>query len=86
MTYQLVLVLLSNVVEVDIGDRIVTSICKMKVKVFRTIKVDPVLSIRVVIWQSIRLQHLCFQLLLLEQQLFHHLLTYIDSIGGLLLL
>ena len=34
MTYQLVLVLLSNVVEVDIGDRIVTSICKMKVKVF----------------------------------------------------
>ena len=65
MTYQLVLVLLSNVVEVDIGDGVVASVCKMKEEVFGAIKVNPILSIRVVIWQSIRLQHLCFQLFLL---------------------
>lgn len=65
MTYQLVLVLLSNVVEVDIGDGVVVSVCEMKEEVFSAIKVNPILSIRVVIRQSIRLQHLCFQLLLL---------------------
>ena len=67
MTYQFVFVLLSDIVEVDVCDRIVTPICQMKVKVLGSIKVNPVLSIRVVIWQCIRLKHLCLQLFLLEQ-------------------
>ena len=78
-------VLLGDVVEVDIGDWVIAAIGQVEVKILRTIQINPIFSIRVVVWNIVRLEHLSFQLLLLEQQLLHHLLTYVNAILRLLL-
>ena len=86
MTYQFMLVLLSDVVEVDVGDGVVVPVVQVEEEVLGAVEVYPGLSIRVVIWQWVWLKHLSLQLFLLEKQFLHHLLAYVDSIGDLLLL
>ena len=80
-----VLVLLGYVVEVDVCDGVVASVGQVQVEVPRAIEINPVFSIRIVAWNIVWLEHLRFELLLLEQQLLHHLLTYVDAVLRLLL-
>lgn len=52
------LMLLSNIVEVDVGDWIVVTVSQVKEEVFGAIEVDPLFSIKVMSWHFIRLKHL----------------------------
>ena len=77
------LMLLCDVVEVDVGDGVVMTVCQVEEEVFRAIKVDPRFSLRVVSGQLVGLKHLRLQLFLFEKQLLYHLLADINSIGDL---
>ena len=63
---ELVFVFLSDVVEIDVSDRIIVSVCQMQVKVICAIEINPLLTIRVMIRHRIGLKWLCFQLLLFQ--------------------
>ena len=77
---ELVFVFLSDVVEIDVSDRIIVSVCQMQVKVTSAIEINPLLTIRVMIRHWIGLKWLCFQLFLFKKKLLHNLLADIDAI------
>lgn len=61
-----VFMLLCNVVKVDVSDGTCRSKRQVQVEILGSIQVYPLLSIWIVSWHFIRLQHLSFQLFLLK--------------------
>ena len=64
---ELMFVFLGDVVEIDVSDRIIVSVCQMQVKVTSAIKVNPLFTIWVMIRYWIGLKWLCFQLFLFKK-------------------
>ena len=77
--------LLCYVIEIDISDRVILAKGEVKEEIFCSIQVYVLLFIRVVSGQFIGLQHLRFELLLLQYQLLHDLLANVHSINGVFL-
>ena len=77
--------LLRDVVKVDVCDRIVRAIRQVQVKVFSSVEVNPLLLVKVVLGQWVRLKHLGFKVLLLKQKLFEDLLTNVHTVNMIFL-
>ena len=78
--------LLGNIVEIKVCNRVIIAVEKAQVKVLCPIQVNPFLLVRVIGGNFVWTDVVVFQLLLLQQQLFVLLLVDLNSIDVLVFL
>ena len=77
--------LLGNIVEIKVCNRVIIAVEKAQVKVLCPIQVNPFLLVRVVVGNFIRTDVVSFELFLLQEQLLVLVRSYCDAVDTLLL-